>query len=269
MTADAPDTWLDPIADVARSMRRDRSWMGAAVLVAITCHATLALTFPRLAARHAVEVLPTEVVDIDLPKPPAPPPPQTPPEAPKTPKADPPTKVAPAKDEATPPQPAQAAAVLTRREDPNEPVDLTNTFVTGTAAVYAGGSTTSWGTNLNAVRGVTAPVGMPARAPTPSSVPAMPRPDQSRPPALAGGREWSCPFPSEADTEEIDSAIVVIKISVNASGTVEDVAVVKDPGHGFGREARQCALSKSWTAALDRDGRPIDASTVLRVRFDR
>jgi protein TonB len=44
---------------------------------------------------------------------------------------------------------------------------------------------------------------------------------------------------------------------------------VRDPGTGFGREARRCALRKRWSPALDRAGRPTAGAAVVNVRFVR
>jgi hypothetical protein len=48
------------------------------------------------------------------------------------------------------------------------------------------------------------------------------------------------------------------------------VSVLKDPGFGFGRVARQCAMRKTYTAGLDRSGKPVTTSTPpITVRFVR
>jgi hypothetical protein len=50
---------------------------------------------------------------------------------------------------------------------------------------------------------------------------------------------------------------------------VLSVAVVSDPGHGFGAAAQLCARQKRFLPALDRAGTPIVASVVVNVRFMR
>jgi hypothetical protein len=46
--------------------------------------------------------------------------------------------------------------------------------------------------------------------------------------------------------------------------------VLADPGNGFGREARRCAMAKRYAAALDRDGGAIAGTTrPFRVHFSR
>jgi protein TonB len=84
-----------------------------------------------------------------------------------------------------------------------------------------------------------------------------------------GGSAWNCPFPAEADGDGVDNAVVTIRVDVSSAGTVRNVIVLSDPGHGFAREARRCASSKKWSPTLDHDGTPIQGTVTLRVRFDR
>jgi protein TonB len=167
-----------------------------------------------------------------------------------------------------PPAPAQAGKVLTREPDPNEPVDLTgDTIVTGNAEGYAGGLTAREGTSRTAVRDLTAePTPKPA-APAP---PTPQGPDRSRPAKLAGGSEWSCDdFPEEANAAQIDDAYVTIQVDVMPDGTPASVRVSSDPGHGFGRLARRCALAKHFEPALDHDGHPLASTIPVRIHFSR
>ncbi len=169
-----------------------------------------------------------------------------------------------------PPAPAQAAKVLTREPDPNEPVDLTgNTIVTGNAADFPGGLTASNGTGTNAVRSLTSPTGVPGGTGAPTAAPSAPGPDRTRPASLAGGSDWNCPFPPEADTAQIDEAYVTVQVDVRPDGTPGAVTVVSDPGNGFGREARRCALGKSFQPALDHDGNAIAGTKKVKVHFSR
>ncbi|MGO9836930.1 MAG: energy transducer TonB [Polyangiaceae bacterium] len=198
---------------------------------------------------------------------PPPPPPQVEPEA----KAEPaPPPRMPHEAPPPPPAPAQAAKVLTREPDPNEPVDLTgNTIVTGNAADFPGGLTASNGTGTNAVRSLTSPTGVPGGTGAPTAAPSAPGPDRTRPASLAGGSDWNCPFPPEADTAQIDEAYVTVQVDVRPDGTPGAVTVVSDPGNGFGREARRCALGKSFQPALDHDGNAIAGTKKVKVHFSR
>jgi len=91
----------------------------------------------------------------------------------------------------------------------------------------------------------------------------------SRAAQLAGGSTWECPFPLEADDAGVDHAVVSLRIEVAADGHVLSANATRDPGHGFVREARRCALSKRWSAGLDRAGQPVNSTTVVNVRFER
>lgn len=174
-----------------------------------------------------------------------------------------------------PPQPpaaAEAAKVLTADPDPNEPVDMTNTIVQGNADKYAGGQSANNGTSKTAVNNLNAqPNGVPGGTGTAPAPPPPPKVDRSRKAGLLGSSDWTdCPFPAEADAEQIDQAFVLIQVRVKPDGNPETVTVVQDPGHGFGREARKCAMRKKFTSALDADGNAIPATTnPFRVRFER
>lgn len=169
--------------------------------------------------------------------------------------------------EAPAPAAAQAGAVLTQAPDPNEVVDLSNNgFVTGSGSTYAGGNTLSNGTSTQAVyaKGARAD-GVAGGTGTGPAV------DKSRAAARSGSSSWDdCPFPPEADAEQIDQASVTLQVTLAPSGDPASVAVLSDPGHGFGREAKKCAMRKKYTGALDREGNPIGGVTPpFRVRFER
>ena len=206
-----------------------------------------------------------EEIEVEEAPPPPPPPVAEPTPEPK-PAAAPPPRAAPHE---APPPPAQAAKVLAQEPDPNEPVDLTaNAFVQGSGDTYAGGYTTASGTGKSAARAAPGPA--PAPPPPQAAAPAPPRPDLSRPASLAGGSQWSCPFPPEADTAQVDEAFVTLQVDVRADGTPSAARILGDPGNGFGREARRCAMNKRYSTALDHDGNPIPGTTkVFRVHFSR
>jgi periplasmic protein TonB len=92
--------------------------------------------------------------------------------------------------------------------------------------------------------------------------------DHSRAPQLAGSAQWSdCPFPSDAYDAGVESGTVKLQVRINASGGVDAVSVLSDPGYGFGHEARRCAMRKRWQAGLDREGKPIAAVAIVNARF--
>jgi len=163
----------------------------------------------------------------------------------------------------TPAPPAQAGQVIAQDPSADSAVDLTaQTFVTGMANAYAGGTTTARGTNAVAVS---------TRAVDPNAAPTAHTgdPDRSSTVRLEGG-EWRCAWPREADAEQIDEQAVVIRVVVRADGSVESASVVSDPGHGFGQAAMACATRTRFVPARDRSGRPVrTTSPPIRVRFTR
>jgi protein TonB len=231
-----------------------------ALLGACILHVTIGSVLPRHGrTERAPARAATQLVDIDPPPPPPPPPAEEPPPAaPATPAARAP---------AAAPPPAQAAAVLTQKEDPSAPADLTNTIVVGAGETYVGGTSSAHGSSQRTVTvASTATTGTGAG---PSPVAPAAGPDRSQRARLAEGGAWSCPFPAEADVVALDHAVVTLRITVDPTGAATAVAIAADPGHGFGREARACALSKRYAPALDREGRPIAGTSLVNVRFDR
>lgn len=199
-----------------------------------------------------------------------PPPPEE--EKPQPEEAKPVAKDTPPPDTAPPPPAAaEAAKVLAADPDPNEVVDMRDTIVQGTGDKYAGGQTATSGTSKTAVtNAAAAATGVPGGTGT-APAPAAPRVDRSRAAGLLGSTDWGdCPFPAEADAEQIDQAYVMIQVKLKADGSPESVTVLQDPGHGFGREARKCAMRKQFSGALDADGNPVAGTTKpFRVRFER
>ncbi len=233
---------------------------------------------PRAAPERRAQVTRTELIHIEPPPPPPEPPPATPEPPPPTPEPAPsppspsprprpkvakPPKEKPAENlEQAAPAAAEAAKVLEKAPEP-EVVDFGETFVQGSSETYAGGVTEAGGTSKNAVRDQN------ARAFGVEGGKGTAEVDLSRPPMLAGGKQWDCPFPEEADAEGVDEAVVTIKVSISASGEVDRVDVIKDPGLGFGRETRRCAMRKRWQPALSRTGSAVAQSHQLTVRFER
>jgi periplasmic protein TonB len=234
-----------------------------ALALAIAAHSAIALLMPRAAtASVKMEQLPTELVEVQLK-------PEPPPVVKEKPKPEPETKPTQAREGVktnTPPPPAQAANVLTQREDPNAPADFSDAIIVGKAETYAGGASASTGTSKRAVQ-VARAEGTGSATTAPAS--AAQGPDLSKKARLAEGGSWACPFPAEADAVQVDHAVVGLRIAVSESGAAGEVGVTRDPGNGFGREARACARSKRYEAARDRIGSAITGSILVNVRFDR
>lgn len=161
------------------------------------------------------------------------------------------------------PAAAEAGQILAANDDV---LDFTgDRFVTGKAEVYAGGKTTNEGTKKTEAK-----TGGPGGGGNDQvTQPAVQAVDRSRAVSLAGGMDWKCPWPAEADAEQMDEAKVEIEVFVDASGRATKVDVKSDPGFGFAREAKSCALRQSYNTALDRDGKAIASSKKFRVRFER
>jgi protein TonB len=162
-----------------------------------------------------------------------------------------------------PPPAAQAAAVIAH-DATEESADFTDAVVIGSATRYAGGTASPSGVSTTAARA--SAVGS-ARASTSSASAVLP--DRSRPASPIGSRDWSCAFPAEADVSGIDRALVTVRIRLDSSGTPVGAEIVSDPGYGFARAARRCALERRYRPALDRHGQPQPAALTLGVRFER
>jgi protein TonB len=134
-------------------------------------------------------------------------------------------------------------------------------FIVGTGSSYAGGATTSTGTSRKAALGA---VATGATDSSWTSVRSRARPvslDQSA---------WNCPWPAEADAEQVNEQTVVLQASVGADGHADRVEVYSDPGFGFGAAARLCALRARFEPAHDMAGHPTTAqSPPIRVHFYR
>ena len=210
------------------------------------CAEMAARVHDAIAAERTVDVTP-------LPKPP--PPAETPP----TPHVAEPVareRVHTAAAHHAPAAPAQAGQIAAAS---TSPVDFTGSaFVVGSGPSYAGGTTTSAGTNRKPATGAVAPNGSGGAARS-----------RARPVSLDQAA-WNCPWPAEADARQVDQETVVIRVAVGADGRADRVDVLEDPGFGFGRAARQCALSTRFGAARGPAGDPVAAlSPPIRVHFYR
>ena len=269
---------LAPILGLGRSALRTGALFG--VLGALLTHGAVAAqaahTLGALLAftveiREQIQERLHQQFDVDLTPPPPPPP--TPTQEPEQPeqKAPPPP---PAPNAAPPPPPAAAEAgkILAQEQDPNEPVDLTgDAFVTGTGDRFSGGVTAANGTSKTAVRDVRAQPDGVGKAPPGPVATAASEVDLSKPAMPVQSGSWNdCGFPPEADVEDVNSAVVQLVVNVGADGLPKAVTVIKDPGNGFGRQARSCAFRHQFTAGLDKSGHAVTGSTPpFTVRFNR
>lgn len=241
-----------------------RSGSLAAVLGTLALHGLLVLGASLLGLRGVAELrkaLPvTEMVEVELPAPAPEPATPQPAALPRSPTQVTPQPQAPPSE--PPPSAAQAGQIL---DSSDEVVDFGDSFVTGAGDRFAGGVTDGKGTSTVAVRDTKARAdGAGSGAQAPASAP-----DLSRPPELDGNRSWQCPFPVEADDAAVDHAVVALRLDIAADGAVLGVTTLADPGSGFGRSAKRCALGKRFKPGLDRAGHPIAKVLNVNVRFDR
>lgn len=255
--------------------------VGAAVL-AVSLHAGAAVGAVQAAVLHAfaswardvrgaVTAHLAQTYEVDMVKPAEKPPEPDPPK--EEPKEEPKLVKQAPKDEPPPPPPAaaEAAKVLTADPPKDEPVDLTgNTFLSGNADTALGGQTQIGGKATKPTYDTAAvATGVPGGTGTAPAPPPV-KVDRSRAARIVNLANLErCPFPNEADAEQIDEATVTVQVNVAVDGRAESVKVTQDPGHGFGREAKRCALREKYSPALNVDGNPIAGIAPIRFRFSR
>jgi protein TonB len=273
---DPTDTWPGAQA------RRDPGWFPAAVALALLLHGA-ALAGAR-GLRHPAPATPARAEAIIQVEPLAEAPPPRAPEtlaapAPVPAAAPAPLRAAPGAPKPSedpydaPPSPARAAKALVREDDRVEERSA-NTVATGDGAATHGqqsGQGKGEVPTADPRAGLDGQPGGTGSGPaTPKGAVAPPAPDRSRAPGLVGGSSWRCPFPPEADAEQIDEAVVTIGVTVAPAGVPVSVRVIGDPGHGFGRAARSCALARQYAPGLDRTGAAVTAVTPpIAVHFSR
>ena len=267
----APATRAGGITDVVFAGERGGrdARLGACALgVVIVYGAALALTealgapvanwSAEMAARIHDAIARERAVDLSPPPPPLPPP-SPPPSATPAPSAPRPVHATPARA-ARPSPPAQAGKLTAVA---NAPADFSGAaFVVGGAATFPGGVTAISGK-------ATSPGGSGAAAGAGGDAVRARPPSRARAVSLDQAA-WSCPWPAEADAEQVNEKTVVLRVRVQPDGRAETVEVVSDPGFGFGAAARACALGTRFEPAHDTDGHPIAAqSAPIRVHFFR
>ncbi len=253
-----------------------------AATLAVTMHAGAAVGAAQAAVLHAFAAWAHDVrgavanrlaqtYDIDFVKPP---PEEKKPEEPppEPPKEEPKILVKAQKDDPPPPPPAAADAAKVLMQEPakDEPVDLTgNTFLNGNAETAVGGTTQIGGTGKVATNNPAA-VATGVQGGTGTVAAPSVKVDRSRAATIVNKANLErCQFPAEADAEQIDEALVGIEVKISAEGQPEGVSIFKDPGHGFGREARKCAMREKYIPALNVDGVPQPAAWRVQFRFSR
>lgn len=176
--------------------------------------------------------------------------------------------------EEPPPAAAEAADVLTADEDTSGPKDLTGfTIVDKDGSKSSGGGYTSKTGrnkgpqyNRNAKGGVNSG----GKGKGDGKTRRRPKKNLSRGATPLSGGSWNCPFPPQADLEQVDRATAVVVVVVGPDGRARSARVVSDPGYGFGAQAQRCALGQRYRPAWNADGKPITSTTPpINVRFSR
>lgn len=175
-----------------------------------------------------------------------------------------------------PPEEAPAPKILRAADETDEPLDITdNYFVTGNSV--SGG--VPGGVRGGVVGGVPGGVvgGVPGGVPggvvggvpggTVGGVVAGSHPSWTTPPRVKG--PVKCSFPAEADEDHVDAARVILRVTVDPKGTASKVRILSDPGHGFGRQARMCAIGLAYDPPKDAKGAAIQGEFTLAIRFVR
>ena len=86
------------------------------------------------------------------------------------------------------------------------------------------------------------------------------------------GSGKSCVYHAAArglNVEAIDSAVVTVRVLVDAAGKATRIQIIDNPGHGFGDTAKTCTLKAAFEAARDASGRPVAGDALMRIRFER
>jgi len=234
---------------------------GAALGLSEVLGAPVANWSAEMAARIHDAIARERAVDLSPPPPPAPPPPAEQPPAPVAARAARPVRAAaPRAAKASPPAQAGKLTAVT-----SDPVDFSGAaFVVGGAATFPGGVSAAQGRGTK-----------PGTSTDPSATGATGDAGRSRGPSRArpvslDQAAWSCPWPAEADAEQVNEKTVVLRVRVQADGRAQSVEVLSDPGFGFGAAARACALATRFDPARDADGRAVGAlSAPIRVHFYR
>ncbi len=162
----------------------------------------------------------------------------------------------PARNTVEPPSPAQAGGALTASE---QVADFTSFGIaTGSGGRYAGGYTAGVGSSTEAVHRADADPRAVASGGSAERSVGLP------------AKEWRCPWPTEAESLDLQQEEVTLRLLVGADGAVREGELLRDPGNGFGRVALECAKRRTFSPATNGDGAPIAArSPPIRIRFVR
>jgi periplasmic protein TonB len=254
-------TWLRTLGESEGGKRT-----ATALLVAALAHASLvAVAFVQEPPAPKL----VTVTEVELQKPaassPLPPPPPPLPEPPR--EAAAPVARAPRAHAAKAPAPAPAAAAPLRTiDDAVKTADEPVRFVTDPNGTAFGYGTVARGGTGTGAPGAQLPAG--PELPLSGAGGHGTAPELSRPPSLAEVDPCRGFFPARA---QADRGEVLLKVRLESDGKVRSVAIAREvPGaQGFGFAARDCLMSKRFSPALDKAGRPVAVVSPVTIRFSR
>ena len=239
-------------------------------ILALAGHAAAALLFADRRGAAASE-RPRPPVEMEFVAPPEPPPPPPEPEKLEEPKVEATRAAAQA-----PPAAARAGALHLAKPDaaPAQQQEEAVDFTTDPhGASYGGGVVAVGGTAAFGAAGARlTPVGGTAPLAPVSARPAgdalTPLSDLSRRPRLPGGDPCHGFFPSTAQDDVGDVAVMV---TIAKSGRVSQTQLVAESpsGQGFGKAARTCLAGQTFVPALDRAGNAAATAIRVNIRFSR
>src|SRR6476620_7172184 len=79
----------------------------------------------------------------------------------------------------------------------------------------------------------------------------VPTPTDRESRAKDPSHNWSCEFPKEAEQTKVDDVRVRLEIEIGPNGRAISATAVDDPGNGFARAARDCAMIQHYVVSLD------------------
>lgn len=238
-------------------------------------------------AERLLDALEMDLVEVQVEPDPAPEPPPTPPEpevepapepapAPRNERREPPPEpeeAPPAEEEAPPVDEAQA------EPGPEGPVDEApgpRVLDFGEENFAASGSGATWGMRASRGTSVNAPYRPGVRgggggggggdgvASGQGAFQPVPQSGLSRLARLES--RLARRYPEEARRLEVEGTVRLL-VDVRADGTVASVRLLSDPGGGLGESAVAELRDARFSAALDREGRPVDTRVVYTVRY--
>ncbi len=227
--------------------------------VSVVVHVVTLWLLPKDRPRE-VNTTVIEMVEYKPPEPPPPPPPKEeepkPPEPPKV--KPPPVKVATVKPPPPPDTPPPPNDPPPEPSDKPPPlvvgISLSSTSAAGTFAVGVGNTTYGKADKVVAPEQVKAYAAAKYAPPGTADVDPMVE------------REFKGEYPPEAKKNDIEG-IVVLRVTVDSTGAVSEVKVLKGPGYGLNEAAREWILKTRFKPAV-KNGEAVATTITYNYRFE-